>query len=194
MVQNFATQAAIAMGNARVLGELRSRTHDHQEALEFQTATRDVLKVISRSTFDLRPVLDSVYRIVQQLGVAGLAGIAVRKGDVYRYVATSTVNPDWDAKLRELEVFPGRDSEPGALLERRIVHIDDVTADPEYGHPAFAALGGARTALGVPPLSDGEPIGVLFLGHDRAAPFTGRQFELARAFVDRRRSPSTARD
>src|SRR5215467_16066422 len=111
-----------------------------------------------------------------------------RKGDVYRYVATSTVNPEWDAELRELEIFPSRDSVAGrALSERQIVHIDDLTADTEYGHSGFAAIGGARTALGVPLIRDGAAIGVLFLGHDRVQPFTGRQIEHG---ADLRRSGS----
>jgi GAF domain-containing protein len=160
-------------------------TRELKEALDRQTATAGILQLIAGSPSDVQPVLDSVCRTAQRLCGAGLAGIAVRRGDVYRYVATSSANPEWDAKLRDTAFFPSRDSVAGrVLLERRAVHVKDLTADPEYGYPAFAAVGGARTALGVPLLREGDSIGVIFLGHDRIRPFTERQIEFVRTFAD----------
>ena len=160
-------------------------TRELKEALDRQTATAGILQLIAGSPSDVQPVLDGVCRTAQRLCGAGLAGIAVRRGDVYRYVATSSANPEWDAKLRDTAHFPSRDSVAGrVLLERRAVHVEDLTADPEYGYPGFAAVGGARTALGVPLLREGDPIGVIFLGHDRVRPFTERQIEFVRTFAD----------
>ena len=178
LVQNFAAQAVIAIENVRLLNELR-------ESLQQQTATADVLKVISRSTFDLQVVLQTLVESAAHLCDADKATITRQKDGVFFRAEAYGFSREFIDYVRDVPVKPERGTVTGrALLEGKIIHIADVLADPDYSWSEAQRLGGFRTILGVPMLREGIPIGVLALTRDDVRPFTQKQIELVSTFAD----------
>ncbi|MFZ0423105.1 MAG: GAF domain-containing protein [Xanthobacteraceae bacterium] len=178
ILQNFAAQAVIAIENARLLSELR-------ESLQQQTATADVLKVISRSTFDLRTVLDTLVESAARLCEAEMASINRQRGEAYRQVASYGQSRELQAYMDDHPIAAGQGSVVGrTVMAGKTVHIHDVMADPDYKMTGAAKVGGAHTMLGVPLLREGTPIGVIVLQRKTVRPFTEKQIELVSTFAD----------
>jgi len=177
LLKTFADQAVIAIENVRLFNETR-------EALEQQTATAEVLQVINSSPGDLKPVFDAIIETAVRLCDAEMANLDTHDGERYRPVAAFAATEEGIAFLRGLEIVPGRGTTAGrALLERRAVHITDITADPEYALPEAVTIMNYRTTLAVPLLREGEPIGVIILARSRVAPFSQRQIALVENFA-----------
>src|SRR5215469_10677818 len=185
LLQTFADQAVIAIGNVRLFDEVQAKTRDLEESLQQQTATSDVLKVISRSIFDLKPVLDTVVKTAARLCDADMAMIFRREGEVYRLAASHGFPLDFEAFMKTQVVSPGRGSMAArTALEGHTVHVTDVTVDPDYQLLEAIELGKTRTALGVPLQREGETIGTIVLVRQRVEPFVERQIELVQTFAD----------
>ena len=178
LVTNFASQAVIAIENARLLSELR-------ELLQQQTATADVLKVISRSTFDLQTVLNTLTELATRLCEADKGAIMMRDGDLYRIRANYGFADEAVQYALNNPLQPGRSSATGrAALEGKAIYIPDVLADPEYRATGYHKAFGYRSMLAIPLLREETTIGTFTLTRDEVNPFTEKQKEIATTFAD----------
>ncbi|WP_292262458.1 GAF domain-containing protein [Mesorhizobium sp.] len=172
----------------RLYQEIETRTQQLDEALQQQTATADVLKVISRSTFDLQVVLDTLVESAVRLCRADKGGIVQLLDGVFRYVSTLGYPPSFRAYV-DANPLPalaaGRGSAVGRVIEeRRIVQIEDVTADPDYRVALIAEAGGFRTVLAAPLLREGDLVGVFVMTRAEPQPFSPKEIALVETFAD----------
>jgi signal transduction histidine kinase len=185
LVTSFASQAVIAIENARLLSELRERTDDLSESLQQQTATADVLKVISRSAFDLKSVLTTLTESAKALCGASLGIICLRDGEVMRLQAESGCTQAFIDFMKANPIRPGRDTITGRVfMDGQPVHVPDVQLDREYNFGSAPTIGDYRAVLAVPLMRDGAVEGVLLLGRPMPGPFSQRQIDLVQTFAD----------
>ena len=187
LVSTFADQAVIAIENVRLFDEVQARTEELSEALERQTATGEVLNVISRSPNQLQPVIDSIVATAADLCRADFAMILRFENGKFRLVAANKVEAEYVKWLAQNPPPAGRGSMSGRVVEARAtVHVPDLLADADYARARSESLrrGQQRTMLGVPLMREGVPIGVIALHRTEVRPFTDKQIELVTTFAD----------
>ena len=190
LVQNFAAQAVIAIENARLLNELRQRTDELTESLEQQTATSEVLRVISSSPADLQPVFEAMVDNAVRICDATGGSICRWDGDALHHVALKWAQPAFAERMMRTPIHPNPKTNIGRMLATKtVVHVPDLAAQPAYieqrepGIVAAVEIGHTRTVLAVPMLRESELIGAVILGREEVRPFTDKQIALVKNFA-----------
>jgi signal transduction histidine kinase/putative methionine-R-sulfoxide reductase with GAF domain len=185
LIQTFADQAVIAIENVRLFRELQARNRELTEALEQQTATSEILGVISRSPTDVQPVFDTIAQSARRLCDGAFAVVSRYDGELLHLAAQSHARPEGVEVMRQ--VFPMRPSRINitgrVILTGTVAHVVDVAADPDYGRVFVATLGN-RSSIGVPMLRDGRPIGAIVVARLEVRPFSDAQIALLQTFAD----------
>jgi GAF domain-containing protein len=184
LVQNFAAQAVIAIENARLLNELRQRTDDLTESLEQQTATSEVLQIISRSAGALEPVFEAMLANAVRICGAQFGNLALFDGSVMRIVAMHNPPPALEEFRRGSPVIDLKKSISGPLVRtKKAVHIADLSAEEPYASSGLAKIGGARSALAIPMLREGTLVGQVSIYRQEVRPFTEKQIALVSSLL-----------
>ena len=185
LLKTFADQAVIAIENVRLFTELEARNRELTEALEQQTATAEILRVISRSQTDAQPVFDAIARSAMRLCEGTYCNVTRFDGELLHQVAVHNFTPEaLEASRQRYDVPPSRRLGAGrAVLDRAVCHIPDVESEPEYD-TALARAIGFRSVLAVPMLREGSPIGAIAVGGAAVGPFSQKQIELLQTFAD----------
>jgi signal transduction histidine kinase len=186
LVQTFADQAVIAIENARLFDEVQAKTSELTETLEYQTATADVLNVISRSPNNLQPVMDTIVHTARRLCQSERAMLLQRGDDgLFRIAAHSNVSPEFIDWMRNNPVMAGDGSAIGMVAaEKQTIHLPDALADPRFTALSRQQHSRARTMLGVPLLRDHNVVGVVFMARTEVKPFSPKQVDLVTSFAD----------
>ncbi len=186
LLQTFADQSVIAIGNVRLFDEVQAKTRDLEESLQFQTASAEVLKVISRSPDTLQPVLDVIVETSRELCNALTSVIFLPRDGKFYCVAESSTKPEYIEALRANPISP---DQVGSVLartarEKRTIHVPNTAEDPEAGFGGPISRAGPRALLSVPLIREGEVIGGITLRQSHLSPFTFRQIEAVETFAD----------
>ncbi|MEW9920259.1 GAF domain-containing protein [Marimonas sp. MJW-29] len=186
LLETFASQAVIAISNTQLFAEVQQRTAEVEEALEYQTATSEVLDVISRSPNELQPVLDTILRVAARLCDPQYAYAALldEKDGCYHIVETHNVDDAFFAYLKARPIAPGRGTCTGrAAMLGHTVYIEDTQNDDSYEWKEAATLGDFRSTIGIPLVKDGGVVGVITLAHSQSSAFTTKQIALLETFA-----------
>ncbi|MEP1199281.1 GAF domain-containing protein [Tateyamaria sp.] len=186
LVETFAAQAVIAISNARLFDEVQARTAEVTEALEYQTATSEVLDVISRSPNEVQPVLEAILHVADRICGPEAAYVALLNPDtgIYDVVATQKGNDRFREVIAEQVFKPSKDTGTGRVaLTGKTVYIQDVRTDPDYGWKEKSQAAGFMSILGIPLIKDGVTVGVISLSHGKVAAFSKKQIALLETFA-----------